>query len=143
MKTNLLRVLVALFTISAGGCYATTTTSTTWTADPSIDRPYARYGRVELVREIVRRREGNPVGGALLGAAIGAAIGGDGPAGLVGAVGGAGIGVAASQGSTETRDYEIHVAFDDGGRQVFVYADYAPFRPGQPVVATAHGIQAL
>jgi outer membrane lipoprotein SlyB len=142
MMIKRLATLLLFFTVTASGCVATTTSSRTWTG-PGPYQPYARYGRVELVREIVQRQDGDPVGGALLGAVIGGMIGGRGPAALVGAAGGAAIGAAASQGSAETRNYEVQVAFDDGGRQVFVYADYSPFRPGQPVVSTDRGLQPL
>jgi outer membrane lipoprotein SlyB len=143
MKTNRLTKLLLIFTLAAQGCVATTTSSRTWTAGPGAYQPYVRYGRVEMVREIVQRQDGDPVGGALLGAVIGGMIGGEGPSGVAGALGGAAIGAAASQGSAETRSYEIHVAFDDGGRQVFLYANYSPFRPGQPVVETERGLQPL
>jgi outer membrane lipoprotein SlyB len=137
MKANRLLPVLFFFTVITGGCVATTTSSQTWGAY----QPYVRYGRVEFVREIVQRQDGDPVGGAIVGAVIGGMIGGRGPGAVVGAVGGAAIGAAASQGHSERRSYEIHVYFDDGGRQVFVYADYAPFRPGQPVVFTDRGLQ--
>ncbi|MEP6654923.1 MAG: glycine zipper domain-containing protein [Myxococcales bacterium] len=141
MKTNRLLSVLFFFTVIAGGCVATTTSSQTW--GPGAYQPYVRYGRVEFVREIVQRQDGDPVGGAIVGAVIGGMIGGRGPGAVVGAVGGAAIGAAASQGHSERRSYEIHVYFDDGGRQAFVYADYAPFQPGQPVVLTDQGLRAI
>jgi outer membrane lipoprotein SlyB len=122
-------------------CATTSTTSTTWTAeDPP---PWARYGRVSWVREVVQRQEGNPAGGALAGALIGGLLGGGrGPGAVVGAVGGAAVGAAASSGSMEHRRYEVMVTFDDGTYQVFVYPGGSPFHPGQVVMQTAQGLSA-
>ena len=127
--------LVALLS----GCATTQTTTTTWT-DPT-GYSYARPGQVEAVQEVVRHTEGQPVLGALTGALVGGAIfGGRGTAGVVGAAGGAAVGAAASQGSSESRRYNVIVRFDDGGRNTFVYGDYSPFRPGERVVLTPQGL---
>jgi len=129
-----------LFTLSTGGCVATTTTATT-TYAPQPE--WARPGSVAWVREVVHRRQGDPVGGAIAGAIIGGLLGGPRHGGaLVGAVGGAVVGAAVSQGSEEHRAYEIAVRFDDGGFEVFGYQNYAPFSPGQPVMLTPHGLTA-
>jgi outer membrane lipoprotein SlyB len=130
-----------IFAGGAVGCATTSTRSTTWTAEAPAPQPWARYGRVSWVREIVQRQEGNPAGGAVAGAIIGGLLGGGrGPGALVGAAGGAAIGAASSQGSTESRRYEVMVGFADGAYQVFVYNGGSPFRPGQPVVQTAQGL---
>jgi outer membrane lipoprotein SlyB len=124
-------------------CTATTTTSSVWT-DPAYPPPqpyWVRPGRVEFVREVVQRREGNPAGGALAGALIGGFLfGGRGPRALVGAAGGAAVGAAASQGGTERVSFEVHVRFDDGQYGMFVYDGYPPFRPGERVVLTPQGL---
>jgi outer membrane lipoprotein SlyB len=135
------RVMAAILVAAYGlGCATTTTSSTTWTA-PAGPGGWARAGTVESVQEIVRRVEGNPVGGALAGALIGGFLfGGRGPARLIGAAGGAAIGAAASQGASETRTYQVLVRFDDGTHGLFVYGGYSPFRPGQAVVFTPSGL---
>ena len=99
MKPVQLFTLVLPFTVLVVGCVTTSTTSTTWTAEPPMAaQEWARPGRVGWIREVVHRQEGNPVGGAVAGAIIGGMLGGHGPAAVVGAVGGAAIGAAASQG---------------------------------------------
>ena len=121
-------------------CATTTTSSTTW-VDPAAGGNWARSGRVESVQEIVQRVEGNPAGGALAGALIGGFLfGGRGPGRLFGAAAGASIGAAASQGSAETRTYQVLVRFDDGTYGMFVYRGYSPFRPGEAVVLTPRGL---
>jgi outer membrane lipoprotein SlyB len=131
--------LMLLFTVSAGGCVATTTTATT--SYPAAQPEWARPGSVAWVREVVHRRVGDPVGGALAGAIIGGLLGGGrGPGAVAGAVGGAVVGASVSQGSSETRAYEVAVRFDDGGFEVFGYQGYAPFAPGQPVMLTPQGL---
>ncbi|HEY4183686.1 MAG TPA: hypothetical protein VGP07_01400 [Polyangia bacterium] len=132
--------VAALGTIGAIGCATTTTTATTWT-DPQEQGYWSRPGRVEWVREIVQRQQGNPGAGALAGALIGGFLfGGRGPRALVGAAGGAAVGAAASQGSTESRSYEVLVRFGDGSTGMFVYAGPPPFRPGDPVALTPQGL---
>jgi outer membrane lipoprotein SlyB len=139
MKPIPLFTVMLLFTVAGVGCVTTSTTSRTWTAEPQAAE-WARPGHVAWVREVVHRQEGNPVGGAVAGAIIGGLIGGHGPAAVVGAVGGAAVGAAASQGGAESRTYEVLVRFQDGGQQMFVWADYCPFRPGEPVVLTPRGL---
>ena len=138
MKSTLMAAIVAAtFGI---GCATTTSSSTTWTAPPG-PGGWARAGTVESVQEIVRRVDGNPAGGALAGALIGGVlVGGRGPGALIGAAGGAAIGAAASQGTAETRTYQVLVRFDDGAHGLFVYAAYAPFHPGQAVILTPNGL---
>ena len=132
-------LLVGLLILSAAGCATTTTTSTVWT-EPGYPGAW-RPGRVESVQEIVQRVEGNPAGGALAGALIGGFLfGGRGPGRIFGAAAGAAIGAAASQGSAETRTYQVLVRFDDGTYGMFVYRGYSPFRPGEPVVLTPQGL---
>ena len=120
-------------------CTHTTTTSTTWVAEGNWTRP----GTVESVREIVQRTEGQPVAGAFAGALIGGFLfHGDGPATLFGAAAGAAVGAAASQGSAETRTFQLLVRFDDGERGMFVFRDYSPFPPGARVVLSQQGLRA-
>jgi outer membrane lipoprotein SlyB len=119
------------------GCATTSTYSREWTAD---DEYSPRDGIVESVREVVRHVQGNPAGGAAAGALIGAVLfGGHGPRTLFGAVAGAATGAALSQGSYETRAYEVVVRFDNGARGVFTYRDYAPFRPGDRIEMSPDG----
>jgi outer membrane lipoprotein SlyB len=124
----------------APACYATTTTSTTWTDPAAVG--YGRTGRVESVQEIVQRTQGNRGAGAVAGALVGGLLfgGGRGPAAVAGVVGGAAVGAAASQGTTEQRSYQIVVRFDDGAYGEFVYAGYSPFGPGERVVVTPGGL---
>jgi outer membrane lipoprotein SlyB len=138
MKTLYLP-LIALVGL-APACATTTTTTTTWTDPAAVG--YGRVGWVDSVQEIVQRTQGNPGAGAVAGALVGGLLfgGGRGPAAVAGAVGGAAVGAAASQGATEQRTYEIVVRFDDGGYGEFVYAGYAPFRPGERVAVTPGGL---
>ena len=136
MKT-LSRIAFVLLVAVMPACATTTTTSSEWGGGPE----WVRYGTVTNVREVIQRREGNPAGGALAGAIIGGILGGGrGPGALFGAVGGAAVGAAASSGSSERVSYEVWVRFQDGGYQAFVYASYPPFRPGDPVALTPHGL---
>ena len=129
---------ILLGLVLATGCATTPTTSTVWTA-PAGD--WTRPGVVASIREIDRRVEGNPAGGALLGALIGGVLfHGHGPATLFGAATGAAIGAAASSGATETRTFQVLVHFDDGDDGMFVFGGYSPFQPGEPVVLTPRGL---
>jgi outer membrane lipoprotein SlyB len=143
MKVAPRLTVITVLMVFASACATTTTASTTWT-DESAPGYWPRRGRVESVREIVRRQEGNPVGGALAGGLIGGFLfGGRGPGALVGAAGGAAVGAAASQGAAETRTYQVLVRFDDGTYGMFVYGGYSPFRPGEAVQLTPQGLARL
>jgi outer membrane lipoprotein SlyB len=142
MKTaknvRLAALLVALS--SAAACAMTTTTSAPW-VDPSAPGYFPRPGQVDSVQEIVQRVQGNPAGGAIAGALIGGFLfGGRGPGALFGAASGAALGAAASQGSAESRSFQVLVHFDDGTYGMFVYGGYSPFRPGERVVLTPQGL---
>jgi outer membrane lipoprotein SlyB len=140
MKSSVLALVLSLVVAAAAAGCATTEVSSTW-VDPSSPAYWQRTGQVESVREIVRRDVGQPAAGALAGALIGGFLfGGRGPAALVGAAGGAMVGAAASQGTYESRTYQVLVRFDDGTYGMFVYANFAPFRPGQPVALTPQGL---
>lgn len=115
-------------------CATTMTSETSFEAAPEPE--WVRYGTVTQVREVVQRTEGNPAGGAVAGAIIGGVLTGR----LFGAAAGAGIGAAASSGSEERRSYQVWVRFQDGGTQAFWYANYSPFRPGDPVALTPRGL---
>jgi outer membrane lipoprotein SlyB len=138
MKSSIAHLLVALIVASSGiGCATTETTSTTWVATGNWTRP----GRVESIREIDRRVEGDPAAGALIGALIGGILfHGRGPATLFGAATGAAIGATASSGTSETRSFQVLVRFDDGDYGMFVFGSFSPFRPGDPVVLTPRGL---
>jgi outer membrane lipoprotein SlyB len=157
MATLKATALLAIPVLLLGGCVTTTTRTTTWGGDP-YGGNWARYGHVESIRETVRSQQGNPAGGAVAGALIGGLIGSSigaqthydrwgyahtHPSGLgaaVGAVGGAMIGAAASQGQAEDRSYEVFVRFDDGALEPFVYQNVLPFRVGDEVALTAQGL---
>jgi outer membrane lipoprotein SlyB len=126
--------MIAISTF-AMSCATTSTYST-----ESTDEYSPREGRVESVRQIVHRVEGNPAGGAAAGALIGAVLfGGRGPRTLFGAAAGAATGAALSSGSYETRDFEVVVRFDNGARGVFTYRDYSPFAPGDRIALGPDG----
>ncbi len=150
--------LIALASLALPACVVTTTESRTW-SDPGGQQVYERYGRVDRVREVVQRQQGNPAGGAVAGAIIGGLLGGaigghthydrwgyahshpSGAGALVGAAGGAALGAAASSGpGGEARWYEVYVRFDDGGYETFTYRDGSPFRPGDVVVLGPRGL---
>jgi outer membrane lipoprotein SlyB len=136
------RPLVLALPLLLSACVATTTTSRTW-GEP-YGQSWARYGRVESVRETIHRQQGDPGGGAVAGALIGGLLGSawtGRPAGaFAGAVGGAMVGAASSQGQAEQRVYEVFVRFDDGALETFVYRDILPFDAGEQVVLTAQGL---
>jgi len=138
MQTSIVRLLAALVVVaSTSGCVATETRSPEWVATGNWTRP----GRVESIREIDRRVEGNPAGGALVGALIGGILfHGRGPASLFGAATGATIGAAASSGSVESRSFQVLVRFDDGDYGMFVFGGASPFGPGDLVVLTPQGL---
>jgi outer membrane lipoprotein SlyB len=140
--TRNLALAVPVLLLSA--CVTTTTSSRTW-GDP-YGQGWARYGRVESVRETVHHQRGDPGGGAVAGAIIGGLLGnamsgGHGGATVAGAIGGAMVGSAASQGAAEQRLYEVFVRFDDGAVETFVYQNVLPFRVGEPVALTANGLE--
>lgn len=141
MKTARLLALVALPVVLLSGCMATTYRSQTWSSDP-YGQAWARYGRVESIRETVRTQQGNPGAGAAVGAVIGGLLfGGNNPAQTIFGMGaGAMVGAAASSGSAEDRFYEVFVRFDDGAMERYVYQNVLPFRVGDPVVLTGQGL---
>jgi outer membrane lipoprotein SlyB len=122
-------------------CATSCATTATYSTESTMPDDYSpRSGSVESVREIVRRVQGNPAGGAVAGGLIGAVLfGGRGPRTLFGALAGAATGAALSQGSYETRAFEVTIRFDNGSRGVFTYRDYAPFRPGDRIELTPDG----
>jgi outer membrane lipoprotein SlyB len=139
MKT-LRRIAFVLLVAVIPACATESTSYSTW-GEPQGPPEWVRYGTVTTIREVIQRREGNPAGGALAGAIIGGILGGGrGPGALFGAMGGAAVGAAASSGSSEHRSYEVWVRFQDGGYQSFWYAGYPPFRPGEAVALTPHGL---
>jgi outer membrane lipoprotein SlyB len=148
MNTTRALPLALVLIFVAPACATTETTSTTWTdpnGPPGSPYTYAapppRLGQVQSIQEVVRHTEGHPAVGAAAGAVIGGLLlGGHGGPALVGAAGGAAVGATASQGSSETRTYQIVVRFDDGGYATFIYPGYSPFRPGQRVVLSPQGL---
>lgn len=125
--------LLAVVAALTGGCYTESTYSRTYAAAPGA----GEYGRVVQVQEVVRETRGHPVAGAAAGALLGGVIFGSAGAAVVGG----GIGALASSGHAASRMYEVSVQFDNGERGVFDYKDWAPFRPGDPVVMTPNGLQ--
>jgi outer membrane lipoprotein SlyB len=138
--------LAAALPLLLTACVATTTTTRTWGEPYGYEASsWARYGRVEQIRETVHRQQGDPAGGAVAGAIIGGLLGnawsgGRGAGTVAGAIGGAMVGAASSQGQAEQRVYEVFVRFDDGALEPFVYQGYLPFQVGEPVVLTAQGL---
>ncbi len=150
MTTTKLAALLLAPAILLQGCVTYSTRTRTWGTDYSEDDRYGqrweRFGRVEQVRETEVRQHGDPAGGAVAGAIVGGVLGhaifGRG-GGFAGAVGGAAVGASASQGSAESRTYEVLVRFDDGGQESFVFQGYLPFRPGDQVRMTPRGLQKM
>jgi outer membrane lipoprotein SlyB len=140
MKTARLAAVLVLPALLLGGCVTTQYRTTTW--GDQYAAGWARYGRVESVRETVRTTQGDPGTGAVAGAIIGGLLfGGRHPVQtMVGMAGGAMVGAAASQGGTEDRLYEVFVRFDDGALEQYVYQNVLPFRVGDPVALTAQGL---
>jgi outer membrane lipoprotein SlyB len=150
-------VAIALVPLLLVGCVTTTTRTTGWSGEDGYG--YERRGRVVALREIVHRQEGNPAGGAVAGALIGGLFGGmlgghthydrwgrahshlSGAGAAVGAVGGAMVGAAASQGSGEQVAHEIIVRFEDGSRQRFRFDGPIAFRVGERVAMTPNGLE--
>jgi outer membrane lipoprotein SlyB len=133
--------LVGIVSLSFACATTTTTTRTMWTEPVDGE---VRDGRVEWVKESVTRTKGDPgvgaVAGAIVGGALGRLITGRRAGAAVGAATGAIIGATESQGSSESRRYDVLVRFDDGAAHVFSYWGAPPFRPGQPVRLTSHGL---
>jgi outer membrane lipoprotein SlyB len=147
IMTRLTALAIAPLLLSA--CVTTSTTTRTWgeTYDEAPEA-YARYGRVEQVRETVHRHRGDPAGGAVAGAVVGGIVGssmdgGRGPGGLLGALFGAAVGANASQGAAEERIYEVFVRFEDGGWESFTYRGHLPFQPGDSVRWGPRGLERL
>lgn len=141
MKIARLAVLAVLPAALLSGCVATTYQTRTWSSDP-YGQEWARYGRVESIRETVRTQEGNPGAGAAVGAVIGGLLfGGNNPAQTIFGMGaGAMVGAAASSGSAQDRLYEVFVRFDDGSLERYVYQNVLPFRVGDRVALTGQGL---
>jgi outer membrane lipoprotein SlyB len=143
MKT-LHGLALGMFLVLTPSCVTTSTTSTV--LGPETPDVWVRSGKVQWVREVVQRQQGNPAGGALAGGLAGGLLGGaishSSGGALLGALGGAAVGAAVSQGSAERRRYEVMVRFDDGGYQLFTFDGAAPrFQPGQLVMLTPEGLR--
>jgi len=136
-------IALTLPVLLLSACVTATTSTRTW-GEP-YGQGWARYGRVESVRETVHHQQGDPAGGAVAGAIIGGLLGnawsgGHPGATVAGAIGGAMVGSSASQGQAEQRLYEVFVRFQDGALETFVYQGWLPFNVGEPVVLTAQGL---
>lgn len=142
MKTRTRAALLVLPALLLAGCVTTTSRTTTW-SDPAYQASWARYGRVEAVRETIHTVQGDPGAGAVAGAIIGGLLfGGRSPGHtLFGMAGGAMVGAAASSGGGEDRTYEVFVRFDDGALEPFAYRNVLPFRVGERVSLTSAGLQ--
>jgi outer membrane lipoprotein SlyB len=139
---SLFSAFLAGSVVLAPAC-VTTTTRTTMSEAPA--GPEAtRRGRVEWVRQTVSETQGNPAAGAAAGAVVGGLLGGlitgHRMGALFGATTGAVIGADASQVHAEDTTYDVAVRFQDGETRIFAYRGYAPFRPGESVSLTAHGL---
>lgn len=133
--------LVGLSVVAAlaQGCATAHTYATT---EEESQEPAAqiRYGRVQAVREEVRRVDAEPAEDALSGAFIGASIDAYRPAMLFGSAGGNTLGAFASDDRAEARRFDVTVRFDDGSFQTFSYNGFSPFRPGDQVVLAPRGL---
>jgi len=143
MKSKLALFALILATLLTPACATSTPSSRGW-GDPAAQGPWARYGRVEYIRETLQHQQGDPasgaVAGAVIGGVLGTALGGRGFGTFFGATEGAMIGANASQGGYVGRNFEVFVRFDEGDLRPFVFQDYLPFRTGEYVVWTAQGL---
>lgn len=119
---------------------ATTRPYTATEEEPQEPAARIRYGRVQTIREEVRRMDSEPAEDALSGAFIGASIGAYRPTMHFGAAGSTILGAFATDDRSEARRYEVTVRFDDGSFQTFYYDGYSPFQPGQQVMLTPKGL---
>lgn len=149
---------VALVPLLVSGCVTASTRTSSWSGEEDA-YSWERRGRVVKIREVVQRQEGNPAGGAVAGAIIGGLFGGmlgghthydrwgrahshlSGAGAAVGAVGGAMVGAAASQGSAQSVSHEILVRFNDGSRQIFRFDGPVAFQIGEAVAMTPNGLE--
>ena len=130
---------LALVAALAQGC-ATGRTYSRMDEESQEPAAQSRYGRVQTVREEVRRVDSEPAEDALSGAFIGASTGAYRPAVLSGSAGGNTLGVFATDDRAEGRRFDVTVRFDDGSFQTFSYNGYSPFRPGDLVILTSRGL---
>lgn len=135
-STRFAPVFAAAALLMATGCYTPMSSTRTYGEGARRDAAREHRGRVETIRETVDRQVGNPAGGAVAGAVVGGVLTGRPGGAILGAL----IGASASQGSVERRYYEVFVLYDDGGRQVFTFEGYPPFRVDDRVVVTDQGI---
>jgi len=124
------------------GCSATVPPArTTWTAPTYRARP----GVIESVDEIKEHVASNAGGDVLTGVFIGSFLFSTllfhhGPRFVVGADTGRSA-LAGSDGeSTTLPRYQVLVRFDDGSSMTLVYTNDVPFRRGERVVLTQHGL---
>jgi outer membrane lipoprotein SlyB len=143
MRTAVFVLLTAV--LLGPACATTSATSSTW-AEPPAGTEWERNGKVEWIHETIQQEQGNPgagaAAGAVMGGLLGAALTGRGIGALFGAASGAIVGAGTSQGYREHRTYDVLVHFDDGEERTFRYHGYPPFRPGQLVSLTPHGLVA-
>jgi outer membrane lipoprotein SlyB len=138
-------VMTTAMAMLASSCMTYTTTSRVW-AEPGSGSGWERDGHVQWIRETDRVAQGHPgagaAAGAVIGGLLGSAITGRGIGALLGAAGGAVVGAESSRGSSEYRTYDVLVAFNDGGSELFTFPGYPPFHPGEPVKLTPAGLVA-
>ena len=129
----------------ATGCVGVRTTTRTWSEDQGPDqREQIWYGWVTTISETVEDYRGDPAAGAVVGAVVGGVVGsamthGHG-GGFMGAIAGAMIGANASSGGETRRFYDVTVRYDEGSLRTYRYIGQVPFRVGDPVMLSSHGL---
>lgn len=127
--------ILTLLTASAlaSACYSETETHRVMVPQA------AETGQVVQVDELVQRRHGHPIAGAVAGALLGGVIFHSGTAAVIGG----GLGAVASAEDSTRREYEVTVRFDNGELGRFDFGDWSPFRPGDRVVLDGDQLQRL
>ncbi len=137
--------VAAVSALLVSSCATYTTRSRYWN-EPGSSYGWHRDGHVEWVRENDHVVQGHPGAGAAAGAVIGGLLGSaltrHGIGALIGAAGGAAVGASSSR-SSEYRTYDVLVRFDDGGSEMFSFAGYPPFQPGEAVSLGPAGLTAM
>jgi len=137
--------LLTLLALLGTGCVGVQSTTRTWSDQPApAPQEQVWYGRVSQISETVEEQRGDPAAGAVAGAVVGGLLGsamthGHG-GGLFGAMTGAMIGANASQGSGARWFYDVTVRYEDGSLRTYRYAGQTPFRVGDEVMLSSHGL---
>ncbi len=112
MRSGLIMALL-LPALLLPACATWSTTSTSWD-EPYYGDDWEMHGRVLSIREVVRRREGNPAAGAVAGAVIGLTMGPK--AGLAGL-----IGTAAATMLVKVCEVDVRLAGESEGQPLLSF----------------------